>query len=68
MSRDKEWFQLPRGLAAGRLVEIRNELRAKNLHDTEDPPFAQNPAAIPATWVSNSGRGIACRLLKISTS
>jgi hypothetical protein len=48
MSRDKEWFELPRGLAAGRLVEIRNELRAKNLYDTEDPPFAQAPGTIPA--------------------
>src|SRR5688572_1421748 len=47
MSRDKEWFELPRPAAAGRLVEIRNELRAKNLHDTEDPPLPQNPATIP---------------------
>ena len=48
MSRDKEWFELPRPAAAGRLVEIRNELRAKNLHDTEDPPFPQAQGPIPA--------------------
>jgi len=48
MSRDKEWFELPRPAAAGRLIEIRNELRAKNLHDTEDPPFPQAQGPIPA--------------------
>ena len=31
-----------------RLVEIRNELRAKNLHDTEDPPLPQDPGTVPA--------------------
>ena len=40
------WFQLPRLFAALRLNEIRNELREKNLHDTEEPPF--EPADIPA--------------------
>ncbi len=48
MSRDKEWFELPRPAAVARLVEIRNELRAKNLHDTEDPPHPQGPATVPA--------------------
>jgi hypothetical protein len=47
MSREKEWFELPRSAAVGRLVEIRNELRAKNLHDTEDPPLPQDPGTIP---------------------
>jgi hypothetical protein len=44
---DKEWFELPYGGAAKRLVEIRNELREKNLHDTEDPPLeaASTPAS-----------------------
>ena len=36
---DKEWYELPYGTAARRLVEIRDELRQKNLHDTEDPPL-----------------------------
>ena len=31
----RPWYQLPRFLAYGKLVEIRNELREKNLHDTE---------------------------------
>ena len=36
---DKEWYELPRPAAGAKLVEIRNELREKNLHDTEDPPL-----------------------------
>jgi hypothetical protein len=36
---DKDWHQLPGPAAAARLVEIRNELREKNLHDTEEPPL-----------------------------
>ena len=35
----REWYELPRVFAMLRLVEIRNELRAKNLIDTEEPPF-----------------------------
>jgi hypothetical protein len=35
----RPWYRLPRFLAMGRLVEIRNELREHNLHDTEEPPF-----------------------------
>jgi hypothetical protein len=34
---DKEWHELPGPAAAVKLVELRNELRAKNLHDTEEP-------------------------------
>jgi hypothetical protein len=43
---DRPWYSLPRLLAMPRLVEIRNELRAKNLHDTEEPPLLTEP--IPA--------------------
>jgi hypothetical protein len=42
----RPWYQLPRLLAMGRLLEIRNELRQKNLHDTEEPPFPKRE--IPA--------------------
>jgi hypothetical protein len=42
----RPWYELPRLLAEGRLVEIRNELREKNLHDTEEP--ADTEQAIPA--------------------
>jgi hypothetical protein len=45
---DKEWYELPYGGAAKRLVEIRDELRQKNLHDTEDPPLGTTSAPAPA--------------------
>ena len=47
MSRDKEWFELPQPAAVSRLVEIRNELRAKNLHDTE-ASASTGPGSVPA--------------------
>ena len=39
----RPWYKLPKLLAMPRLVEIRNELRQKNLHDTEEPPLEQKP-------------------------
>jgi hypothetical protein len=35
----RPWYQLPRLLAMGKLIELRNTLREKNLHDTEEPPL-----------------------------
>ena len=46
---DKEWFDLPYAAAAGRLVEMRTELRQKNLHDTEDPALQT-----PFLWTNQS--------------
>ena len=40
---ERQWYQLPQLLAMVRLIEIRNELRAKNLHDTEEPALAMKP-------------------------
>src|SRR5687768_12128281 len=40
------WYKLPRLLAMPRLVEIRNQLRRENLHDTEEPPLEKK--AVPA--------------------
>ena len=46
----RPWYKLPRLLATPRLVEIRNELREKNLHDTEEPPLAwQDPSEADPT-------------------
>ena len=42
----RPWYTLPRLLAMPQLVEIRNQLRRENLHDTEEPPLEQK--AIPA--------------------
>ena len=36
---NQEWYEQPRLIGMRTLVEIRNELRAKNLHDTEEPPL-----------------------------
>jgi hypothetical protein len=43
---DKEWYDLPRPAAGAKLVEIRNELRAKNLHDTEEPPLERREGPV----------------------
>ncbi len=37
--RTRPWYRLPRLLAMVKLVDIRDELREKNLHDTEEPPL-----------------------------
>jgi hypothetical protein len=42
----RPWYELPKLLAMPRLIEIRNQLRRENLHDTEEPPFVKQP--IPA--------------------
>ena len=39
LGKGRPWYELPRLLAMGRLVEMRNELRQKNLLDTEEPPL-----------------------------
>jgi hypothetical protein len=39
----RPWYELPKLLAMPRLVEIRNELRRENLHDTEEPAFTKQP-------------------------
>jgi 2,4-dienoyl-CoA reductase-like NADH-dependent reductase (Old Yellow Enzyme family) len=43
---NRPWYERPRLFAMGELVDIRNELREKNLYDTEEPPFQKQ--AIPA--------------------
>jgi hypothetical protein len=37
----RPWYELPRILSLPMLVEIRNQLRRENLHDTEEPPLEQ---------------------------
>ncbi|MGH2400829.1 MAG: peroxidase family protein, partial [bacterium] len=41
---DKDWYDLPYPAAAAKLIEARDELRQKNLHDTEDPPLETRDA------------------------
>ena len=54
LSRDKQWYEMPRPAAMKELVEIRNELRAKNLVDTEEPKLAEQPGS--ATEEQKAGR------------
>jgi len=42
MSIDKNWYDLPGPIAGKKLIEMRDKLRAKNLHDTEDPPLEKS--------------------------
>jgi len=47
LHRRRPWYQLPGVLAVPKLVEMRNELRQKNLHDTEDPPLQKQATPDP---------------------
>ncbi len=49
---NKEWYDLPRPVGGARLVALRNELRKKNLYDTEEPPHPKRKGAVPAEAVS----------------
>ena len=44
---DKEWYELPYSVAAARLIEMRTELRQKNLHDTEEPALETRDTPAP---------------------
>ncbi len=47
LHKKRPWYDLPRLLAMPRLIEIRNELRQKNLYDTEEPALATvDPAQV----------------------
>ena len=45
---DQEWYELPLAAASRRLIAMRDELRQKNLHDTEDPPLETRAEPAPA--------------------
>jgi hypothetical protein len=45
---DKEWHELPYASAARQLVDIRDELRQNNLHDTEEPALETSSTPAPA--------------------
>ena len=47
-----EWYDGPRASAGIKLFRIREELREKNLHDTEEPPL-ETSATAPAGDVYN---------------
>jgi Animal haem peroxidase len=43
-NRSDDWYNLPRPASGIKLVRIRDELRDKNLHDTEEPPLESSTA------------------------
>ena len=47
LHRRRPWYQLPGILAVPKLVEMRNDLRQKNLHDTEEPPLQKQATPDP---------------------
>jgi hypothetical protein len=61
LSKRRPWYKLPTILAAPKLIQMRNELREKNLHDTEDPPLERrdskqtiDPAVLGARTVDGT--------------
>ncbi len=54
----RPWYQLPRLLAMPRLVEIRNQLRRENLHDTEEPPMEKKEIPADLDPLLRSGRTV----------
>jgi hypothetical protein len=50
----EDWYDLPRAAEGIRLYQIRDEMREKNLHDTEEPPLES--AATPATGEAHNIR------------
>jgi hypothetical protein len=55
----RPWYKKPGLFAMGDLIEIRNELREKNLYDTEEPPLPRKdpPASEPAVRESRTTDG-----------
>src|SRR5437016_3059305 len=47
LAHSRPWYQLPRLLAIPALIQMRNDLRAKNLHDTEEPPLQKRGPGDP---------------------
>jgi hypothetical protein len=61
LGRRRQWYNLPTILAVPKLIQMRNDLRAKNLHDTEDPPLSKrdpnqpvDPAVVGARTVDGT--------------
>lgn len=52
----RPWYKLPFLLAVPRLIGIRNELREKNLHDTEEPPLQRQEIPPVVDPVIREGR------------
>lgn len=49
LHQNRPWYKLPRLLAMPRLIQIRDELRARNLYDTEEPSMAVTDGRVDAS-------------------
>lgn len=58
LSKKKPWYELPTTLAVPKLIEMRNELRQKNLHDTEEPPLRVRPDGEPVPAEAQHARTV----------
>src|SRR5437867_2783196 len=47
LGKTRPWYKLPTALAIPKLSQMRNDLRQKNLHDTEEPPLVQRAPNAP---------------------
>ena len=56
--RNRPWYKLPRLLAMRRLIDIRNDLRAQNLHDTEAPPLEKTSGPVDLDPALREGRSV----------
>jgi Animal haem peroxidase len=55
---EKPWYEFPDIIAGPRLFRNRNELREKNLHDTEEPPLERSSEPVPGdarNWRTSDG-------------
>jgi hypothetical protein len=52
----KPWYELPLALALPALISIRDELRAQNLHDTEQPPLSERAPTQPIPEIAKEQR------------
>jgi hypothetical protein len=55
---EKQWYEFPDLIAGPKLFQSRNELREKNLHDTEEPPLERSSEPVPGdarTWRTSDG-------------
>ena len=54
----RPWHERPRVLAMAELIDIRNDLREQNLHDTEEPPLKRQEIPADLNPAVRTGRSI----------
>ncbi len=55
---EKQWYEFPDLIAGPKLFRSRNELREKNLHDTEEPTLERSSEPVPGdarNWRTSDG-------------